>query len=175
MPVTVRGPITAGVPGASSTRSVVNRRAAREEPGRSPGGAREQDLHRCRHPLPDARRAGDHERALAPAELAVEDEEGNASEVVAVEMREEDAADRSGVDARTLHADEGRGATVDQDSAVGALEAEAGLQAPAGAESVARPEEAQTEPGGDRATHSGSQRPAVGLSAIPSRAPLRTG
>jgi hypothetical protein len=154
---------------------VVNRRAAREEPGRSPGGAREQDLHRCRHPLPDARRAGDHERALAPAELAVEDEEGNAAEVVAVEMREEDAADGSRVDARALHPDEGRGAAVDQDSdAAGALEAEAGLEASPAAEGITGAEESQPQPWKRRISHPCAQLPAVSRSAIRGGEPLRT-
>jgi hypothetical protein len=115
------------------------------EPAGRPGGAGKQDLHRRHHPLASARRPGDDERALAPAELAVEDEEGHAAEVVTVEVREEDAVDRGGIDAGALQGDERRGAAVDQDAAAGTVEAETGLEAPAAAEGVAGAEEAKPE------------------------------
>src|SRR5262245_42183202 len=118
------------------------------ESTRHPGRAREQHLHRCRQPLPSARRAGDGEERLAPRELAVEDEEGEPAEVVAVQMREEDAADGDGIDAGRLERDERCRAAVDEDAAVlRPLEAEAGLEEAAGAEGVGGAEDAEPEPG----------------------------
>src|SRR2546425_9338408 len=105
-------------------------------------GAGEEDFHRLDEALAKARRADERERRRPPAvELRVQNEEGEAAEMIAVEMRDEDGADAVGIDAEPPHRDHARGAALDQERAGGRLDEKAGVEPSAAAEGVAAPEE----------------------------------
>ena len=75
--------------------------------------------------------------------LGLQDEERKPSEVIAVEMREQDNVDVGGLDLEPLHRDERGGAAVDEQALsvrlVGA-HVDAGLKPPSAAEGVAAPQ-----------------------------------
>src|SRR5262249_52086394 len=116
---------------------------------RGPG---EERFHRRLDAGPDPRRAGDRERAGAPAELAVQDEERQPAQVVPMEGAQDDRVDRSGIEPGALRGDQRRGAAVEEERAPGAGEVEAGLEAAAAPEGVARAEEAEGERGYQQAS-----------------------
>jgi hypothetical protein len=104
--------------------------------------ARKEHLHRLAHAGLDAGRSHHDERARAPRELAVEDQERDAAEVIAVQVGEDHRVDRRGIDAEAAHRNQGRRAAVDEGLGRARLEMDARLEAPAAAERVARAEEA---------------------------------
>jgi hypothetical protein len=88
----------------------------------------------------------DRKRRRALGELTVEDQPGQAAEVITVEVGEGDMADARGIDARALQRDQSGGAAVEQERrAALACQVEAGRHAPAGAERVARSDEGETD------------------------------
>jgi hypothetical protein len=103
----------------------------------------EQRFHHLREPRLDAGRACNDE-GLGPArELGIEQEEGQAGEMIAVEMRNQDQLDVVALDLEPLHCRQRRGAAVDQQ--IGALSGEmkAGVVAAARAERVTAADEPQ--------------------------------
>lgn len=105
-------------------------------------GPREEHLHRVADARLDARRAGDDERPCAPRdELGVQDEEGQAAEVIAVEVADEDGLDVVRIDVEAAHRDERRRAAVEQDGAGCGSDEDARLEPPAAAEGVAAAKE----------------------------------
>jgi hypothetical protein len=117
--VTCTGPTSTGTPSPSSTKRVSNRRSTLVtlDPGR-PG---EERFHRRAHSRFDTRRPDDDERTGPALELAVEDHEGHAAEVVTVQVREDHRVDRLRVDAEAAHRDQGRRAAVEEELARGDL------------------------------------------------------
>jgi hypothetical protein len=77
-----------------------------------PRGAGEQRLQRGGHPGLDASRSRHHQRTHAAAELAVEQDERHAAEVVAMQVRDQDRVDGGRVDAGPAQRDQGGGAAV---------------------------------------------------------------
>src|SRR4029077_2144420 len=75
--------------------------------------------------------------------LGVEDQERQAAEVIAVKVAQEYNPHLSRVHAVALHADQRRGAAVDEHGRLGAREVQAGLQPATSAEGVARAHEAE--------------------------------
>jgi hypothetical protein len=125
----------------------------REAPRRARGPGKEH-FHRRGHPLDDAGRARDRERRGPPAELAVEDEEREATEVIAVEVRHDDGTDRRRIHPCSLERDERRRATVDKEAGAGPAEEQTGLEAVAAAKGIPRTEELKLDPvHGFRAAH----------------------
>src|SRR5581483_12004721 len=127
-----------------------------------PRGAGEEDLHRLRDPGARAGRARDRQRRLAAAELAVQDQERDPAEVVAVEVAQAHPADRRRVEAGALEGDQGGGAAVEQEAPAGAVHAEARLQPAARPERVARAEEPDAERAGHAVIVAGRAEPAGG-------------
>src|SRR5215471_6415803 len=76
------------------------------------GRAREQALHGVGQAAGDARRAGHGERCGAAGELAVEDEERQAAEVIAVQVRNEDGGDLARVESEAFQSAERGSAAV---------------------------------------------------------------
>ncbi len=112
----------------------------REAP-RDRGGAGKEDLHRRLHALAHAGRARDGERHGPAPELPVEDQERERAEVVAMQVREGDRADRRRIDVGPPHGDERGGPAVDEQAPARALEEQAGLEAAAAPEGVAGAED----------------------------------
>jgi hypothetical protein len=104
----------------------------RLEAPRDGGGAGEEELHRRVQARAHARRPRHHQRPRAAVELAVEHEEGDAAEVVHVEMREQHPADLGRVERHALETDERGGAAVEEDASLArAGQVQAGLEAAA--------------------------------------------
>jgi hypothetical protein len=83
-------------------------------------------------------RAGDGQRAGAPAELAVEDQERQPAEVVAVQVGDEHGADLAGVEAAGPERAERCRPAVEQDGCLARrAQVDAGLVTPAAAEGIA--------------------------------------
>src|SRR5216683_237360 len=83
----------------------------------TPGDTRrtwEKDLHRRLYAIPHAWRPGYHKRPHPAVKLPVEDEERNPTEMVAVQVADNDPADPGGVYARTLHRNQRRGTAIDE-------------------------------------------------------------
>jgi hypothetical protein len=109
------------------------------EPAPHPGGAGKQHLHRRLHALADPGWAGDVRGSGAVGELAVQDQEREAAEVVAVQVRHQHQPNLVGILALLLEGDQRGGAAVQQDiTAVVArgVQQDAGLEAAAAAEGV---------------------------------------
>jgi hypothetical protein len=98
-------------------------------------------------------RAGDDERPRAARDLAVEHQEGDSAEVIAVQVAHQHVLDPVRVDAGAPHRDQRRRAAVDERAVAVVLEQDARLHAPAAAECVAASEEAHADP-----AHRGSIR-----------------
>ncbi len=108
------------------------------EPAAGGRGAGEQELHGLTEAAGGSRRAGDGKRLDATGELPVEDEEGQAAEVVAVQVGDEHGTDLAGVESQALEGAERRGAAVQQHrGSSGAAQVDAGLVPAAAAEGVA--------------------------------------
>src|SRR5580692_5288046 len=103
------------------------------------GGAGEHALHRVGEAAGDARRPGDGERCGAAGELAVEDKEGQPSEVVAVQVGDEHAGDLARVQSQAPEGAERGGPAVQEHRGVAAraLQVDAGLETATAAEGVA--------------------------------------
>ncbi len=84
-----------------------------------------------------SRRPGDGKRPGATGELPVENEEGQAAEVVAVQMGDEHGGDLAGIQAQALEGGKRRGTAVQQyRGSTGAPQVDAGLITAAAAEGV---------------------------------------
>ncbi len=105
------------------------------------GRAREEHLHRLTNPKFDPRRSCDHQRALAPRELAVKHHERDAPEVVAMEVRHDDKTDRSRVHSGSLEPDQGRCAAINEELLGPVPQVYAALKPTAAPECVANPYE----------------------------------
>ena len=122
---------TGGLPGTSSCSDTAKRRSTLVEPG-------EEDLHR----LPESGcKAGwsDYvQRAATAAELAVEDQERQPSEMIAVQMGDGDGSDVVRLQAESFEADERARPAVDEQRLRYCLAShmQASLQSPPGAEGV---------------------------------------
>ena len=110
------------------------------------GRAGEQHLHRRADSRLHARRAGHGERPCPTLELSVEDQEGHAAEVIAVQVREDHGVDRLRVHAEAPHRDERGGAAVDEHLSAGGLDVDARLEPSATAERIARSENPDLHP-----------------------------
>jgi hypothetical protein len=101
-------------------------------------GTWEQNFHGRAEAFFGAGWAGHQQGSLTMAELRVEDEERKPTKVVAVQMGQGYCLYLCGLDARTLHRDEGRRTAVEQHRRRRVpLEMDAGLKAAAGTEGVA--------------------------------------
>ncbi len=115
------------------------------EPAACRGRAGEHHLHRRPHAFPGARRPGHDQRPGAFADqLAVQDQERQPAEVIAVQVAQQHRVDGVGRDPVAAHADERGGAAVDEKAGAAAFDQHAGLQAPAAAEGVAAAEKGET-------------------------------
>ncbi len=79
-----------------------------------------------------------------PRELPVEDEEGEVSEVVSVEVADENRSDARRVDPRSLECDQRGGAEVDQAGVAVGLDEDAGLQVASAAEGITASQESNS-------------------------------
>src|SRR5439155_9707850 len=100
------------------------------------GGAREEDLHRRLDALPDSGRSADDERPCAAAELAIKDEKRQASEMIAVQVGQQDVPDLGWVQAGPLQRNQRRSPAIDQDGLARPGEVEAGLEPAPAAEGI---------------------------------------
>src|SRR5262249_7241794 len=87
-------------------------------------------------------------RAGPPAKLSVEDQERQASEVIAVEMGQHDGVEVERVDAETPQRNERGRTAVEQDAARAGLDEDAGLESATTAEGVARSDEGDAHASG---------------------------
>src|SRR5207244_8123147 len=108
----------------------------------SPGREGKYHLHGLAHARPDTRRPRHDQRPGPALELAIEDQERHAAEVVTVQVGQDHRVDRLRLDAEAPHRDQRRGAAIEKHLARARLEVDAGLEAAAAAERVARSEEA---------------------------------
>jgi len=92
-------------------------------------------------PFPQANRSGYREGTLASNELLVEDQERETTEMVAVQMRNDDGIDGARVEAETLEGDQRRGSTVQLHMRLRPSERDAGLESAVGAERITRADE----------------------------------
>ena len=87
------------------------------------GRTGEEQLHQLRQAIAEAGWADQRQRRHPPAiELRIQDKKRQAAEVVAVQVRNKYCADAIGIDTEFAHGDQGRGAAVDQEGAVAALD-----------------------------------------------------
>ncbi|OLE38913.1 MAG: hypothetical protein AUG00_04070 [Candidatus Rokubacteria bacterium 13_1_20CM_2_70_7] len=136
------------------------------------GRAGEEDLHGRLEAGGYAGRTRDLERTRSPPELPVEDQEGQAAEMVAVQMREHDPLDGVRIEAGALHGDERRSAAVDQDApAVSAAQVQTGLEPPATAERVTRSKKLKLD-GGHHPERAGLRPPTASSPRRARRPPL---
>ena len=99
---------------------------------------REEHLERRLDPRPRAGRAGDDQRTLAPRhELRVEQQERQRAEMVAVQMRQDDAVDIAVIEPARLQRHRRGRAAIDQQRRLRGFQPEAGVEAAAGAEGIA--------------------------------------
>ena len=119
---------------------------ARIEPPRDARGPREEHLQRVVHARLDAGRPRHREGPGAPLELAVEDQERDAREVVAVQVGEEHGVHALRVHAETPHRDQRGRAAVHEEAPARGLDVDARLEPPAAAERVAGAEEPDLHP-----------------------------
>src|SRR5262249_162832 len=105
------------------------------------GGIRVERLHGRMEPVLEARRPRDAERLRPPAELAIENKERQAAEMIAMQMADDDQIDRVRIDAIALHADERGGAAIDQELRLARIDMKAGLQPAPGTEGIAATDE----------------------------------
>jgi hypothetical protein len=110
----------------------------------------ERRLERAHIPALDAGRPGKRERARALAEMRLEHEVGDAAEMIAVEMRDQDRVDGAARNAEPLEPDQRGGAAIDQKVRALAHHVEAGVEAAARAERVPAADELQMHGGGFR-------------------------
>ncbi len=83
---------------------------------------------------------GDGQRTLASCqELGVEQQERQPAEMIAVQMRQDDAVDPQRIDALRLQRHQCGSAAIDQQGAARALQQEAGVEPAAGAEGISDP------------------------------------
>ena len=118
----------------------------------------------------DARRPGDGERFGAAGELAVEDEEGQAPEVVAVEVGDEYGRDLAGVESEAFKGAE-RGGTAVKEHRAGparASQVDTGLATATAAEGIAAAAKVTVRAGSSGTAHIMTLRPDVG----PGRRPV---
>ncbi len=103
----------------------------------------EQRFHHLRQPHLDAFGSGDHQRPAPAGELRVEQQERQAGEMIAVEMRDQDQVDFVARDAEPLQRRQRRGAAIDQEIDARAGDVKAGVGPAAGAERVAAADKSQ--------------------------------
>src|SRR5713101_7473003 len=103
------------------------------------GRSRKEDFERGVETLARPRRSRDEERTRTAAqEMAVHHQENDTAEMVAMQMAEQDALDSIGIDTSCLKGRERGGAAIEQQITSQCLDAEAGIEAAAGTERVAR-------------------------------------
>ena len=105
-----------------------------------------EDLHCLADALFQARGAGDEERGFTAAdELGVDDEKGDAAEMVPVEMGDQDAIDCCGADPRVFHRDQRRGAAVDEEADSTGIDMDARLEPAPAPEVVSAAQKTDTD------------------------------
>ena len=130
--------ISAGRPGSISTISNGKRHLLVSAPGKNTSIAASM---RAR----EAGRPGDGERTFAPRhELRVEQQERQRAEMVAVQVRQDDAVDLAVVEPARLERHHRGRAAIDQQGRLRGLEPEAGVEAAAGTEGVAGADDGET-------------------------------
>ena len=132
------------------------------------GRAGEEHLHRRPDALAGADRADDGQRLVAVAvELGVEEEERQAAEMVAVEVRQHHRVDAVGVDPEPLQRDERGGAEIEHDRRRRGLNEETRVCPSARSERVPAADDRQAHGvtparlGGRRAPHASAERSQV--------------
>jgi hypothetical protein len=88
----------------------------------------EQRLHHLFEARLDALRTSDRQRPRPPRELRVEQEEGQAGEMIAVEMGDEDEIDLVAIDLQPLQRRQGLRAAIDQEIRRAPRDVEAGVE-----------------------------------------------
>src|SRR6516162_6295548 len=102
-------------------------------------------------PQPRPRRARDQERSLAPGKkLSIEQQEWKPTEMVAMQVRKQDAVDAIDVDRARLERDQGGGAEIDQQRAFGRFQEEAGVEPASRAERIPASDNSQAHGSGRR-------------------------
>merc|ERR1712023_45567 len=102
------------------------------------GRAGKGGFHDAFEPVLKSERADNGQRLAAFAEkLGIEEEEGDAAEVIGVKVRDHDCRDSVAVDIELLHRHERRGAAIDQQVRRFANEMKAGVEASTLAEGIA--------------------------------------
>ena len=146
---------SAGLPGSISTISNGKRHRLVSARGKKFSTARLD-------PRPRARRPGDDERTLAPHhQLRLDQEERQRAEMIAMQMREDDAVDLAVIEPARLQRDRRRRAAIDQQRRLRGLQPEAGVEPAAGAEGIAAAYDGETHaqaPALGRADTSACQR-----------------
>src|SRR5207244_7734453 len=99
--------------------------------------------HRVEHTLMQAWWGSDGELPLAAAELPVEHEERQPSEVIAVEVGDHYPAELIGLEPGPFQPHQGRGTAVDEDRLGASADVQARLEAAAAPESVSRAHKAK--------------------------------
>ena len=108
------------------------------KPPLRPARLREEHFQRGIEPRARAGRPRDQQRPFAAREkLRVEQQERQAAEMIAVQMRQHDAVDPVRIEPARLQRRQSRGAAIDQQRALGRFQPEAGVEAAARAEGVA--------------------------------------
>ena len=107
--------------------------------------AREEDLHRLGYASAEPGRTGHQEITRTTGKLPIENEERKSTEMVAVEMADEDCIDLVGVDTRSLERDERRGTEVYDARITIRFREDARLEATAAAEGVAASKESNSD------------------------------
>ena len=88
------------------------------------------------------------ERPDSPAnELAIEDKGRDAAKVIRMQVRQDDGFNRVRIDTELAYRDHCRGAAIDEETRLAAIDQEAGVEASAGAERIARAEKLQSHRG----------------------------
>src|SRR5579859_1770578 len=97
----------------------------------------EQRFYHLRQPRLYGLRSGDDQRPGPPRKLRIEQEERQAREMVAVEMRDQDQVDLVALYSEALQSRQRRGAAIDQEIGCLAGDLKAGVLSAAGAERIA--------------------------------------
>src|SRR5205814_10411673 len=97
--------------------------------------------HALRESIAQPRRTGHHEATLTTGKLLIQYEKGNATKVVAVEVREEHGINCGGLQSQTRERDEGGRSAIEQDVRRLRTHRNARLKATAATEGVARSDE----------------------------------
>jgi hypothetical protein len=91
--------------------------------------------------LPQARRTGNRQWVDSPIELPVEDDKGQTSEMIAVQMTNKDCLNLIGIDAEPVHGNRRRRAAINKKSRRRGGHVEAGVEATAAAKGITATEE----------------------------------